>query len=98
MRLNTDYYLANAAIIKDAFIKIGFETYGGDNSPYVWVKSPEHKSSWELFSTFLNEFGFSTTPGSGFGDKGEGFIRLTGFNSRENTEKAMKRLVSGYKK
>lgn len=98
VKSNTDYYLENAKIIKDAFKKIGFETYGGDNSPYVWVKSPDGKTSWELFSIFLNEYGFSTTPGSGFGNKGEGFVRLTGFNSRENTEKAMNRLVSGSNK
>ncbi len=93
----SDYYLGNAKIIKDAFEAIGFKAFGGVNSPYVWACSPEDVDSWELFNLFLGRFGFSTTPGSGFGSAGDGFVRMTGFNSRENTEKAMSRLVEGYK-
>lgn len=90
----TDYYMGNAAIIKSAFSKIGFNAYGGDNSPYVWVSAGADKDSWQIFEQLLHICGFSTTPGSGFGTKGEGYIRLTGFNSRENTEIAMSRLVA----
>lgn len=92
----TDYYIANAALIKDAFRKIGYKAYGGDNSPYVWVSTGNGKDSWQIFDELLQNCGFSTTPGSGFGTKGEGYIRLTGFNSRENTEKAMSRLIERY--
>lgn len=92
----TDYYMDNAALIKDAFSKIGFKAYGGDNSPYVWASAGNGKNSWQIFEDLLYNCGFSTTPGSGFGTKGEGYIRLTGFNSRENTEKAMSRLIKRY--
>ena len=89
-----DGYLANAALIRDTFEEMGFKAFGGKNSPYVWVSAGNGLGSWELFDLFLNDYGFSTTPGCGFGTKGEGYVRLTGFNSRENTEKAMGRLKS----
>ncbi|MDE6771430.1 MAG: LL-diaminopimelate aminotransferase [Muribaculaceae bacterium] len=93
VRATTDYYLGNAALIKEAFETIGFKSYGGDNSPYVWTSPCDGRDSWEIFNMFLYEIGFSTTPGSGFGSMGDGFVRLTGFNSRENTEKAMSMLM-----
>ena len=92
VKANSDYYLENAKLIAETFRKIGFSVYGGENSPYVWVKSGKGEDSWSLFGRFLHDYGFSTTPGSGFGSKGEGYVRLTGFNSRENTLKAMSRL------
>ena len=91
----TDYYLGNAALIRKALTEKGFLAFGGENSPYVWAKGPEGSDSWKLFEELLNNYGFSTTPGSGFGSQGEGFIRMTGFNSRENTEKAMRKLTEG---
>jgi LL-diaminopimelate aminotransferase len=97
VKRNTDYYMRNAEIIRDTFRKIGFKAYGGENSPYVWATSGDGRDSWELFTFFLENFGFSTTPGSGFGSKGEGYVRLTGFNSRENTEKGMSRLLERMK-
>ncbi len=97
VKANSDYYLENAALIADTFKKIGFAVFGGTNSPYVWVSSKGKEDSWELFSRFLHDYGFSTTPGSGFGSNGEGYVRLTGFNSRENTMKAMTRLLEGKK-
>ena len=84
-----DYYLGNAGLIKEKFIEAGFSAYGGVDSPYVWVKGHSVKDSWEMFDSCLEHGHFSTTPGIGFGPGGEGYIRLTGFNSRENTEKAM---------
>ncbi len=93
----TDYYLGNAKIIKAAFEEIGFKAFGGQDSPYVWASAGDGRDSWELFGYFLHEFGFSTTPGSGFGSNGEGYVRMTGFNSRENTEKAMSRLIEKLK-
>lgn len=89
---NTDYYLGNAALLRKAFTKLGFETTGGENSPYVWIRDKEGRSSWELFELFLQRYNISTTPGIGFGSAGEGCLRLTGFNSRSNTEAAIRRL------
>lgn len=93
IKKNIDDYLANASLIRETFLKKGFLTFGGENSPYVWVRETGKTDSWDLFNYFLEEYGISTTPGSGFGRNGEGFLRLTGFNSREKTEEAMKRII-----
>ena len=90
---NVDYYLANAKIIREKMAEAGFAVYGGVNSPYIWVKSPGGEGSWELFEKCLKEANISCTPGVGFGSAGEGYIRLTGFNTRENTEEAMRRIA-----
>lgn len=88
----TDYYLRNASVIMESLKRKGFEVYGGLNSPYVWAKSQDYSDSWELFQILLEKFNFSVTPGVGFGSLGQGYIRLTGFNSYENTLKAMENL------
>ena len=93
MAANVDYYLANAKIIREKMAEAGFAVYGGVNSPYIWVKSPGGEGSWELFEKCLKEANISCTPGVGFGSAGEGYIRLTGFNTRENTEEAMRRIA-----
>lgn len=85
-----DYYLENAKIIKSAMKEVGFICVGGDNSPYVWVKAD--MSSWDLFDLILKKCGVVCTPGSGFGRCGEGYIRLSAFNFKENVEKAMERI------
>lgn len=92
VRKNIDYYLRNAALLSDAFRNMGYKTTGGSNSPYVWIKDKEGKDSWQLFDLLLSRCNISTTPGVGFGKAGEGCIRLTGFNSYENTLKAIERL------
>ena len=94
----TDNILENARLLKVLFEEAGWEVTGGTDSPYVWTKNPAGMSSYETFETILRECGVSTTPGSGFGDEGEGFIRLTGFNSKENTLKAVGRLGEWLKK
>lgn len=94
VRKASEYYLENARIIKAAFSKLGFKAYGGENSPYVWTSPADGRDSWDIFENLLYKYHISTTPGSGFGKKGQGYIRLTGFNSRENTEKAMAALIS----
>ena len=86
------YYLENARIIKDAFESIGIKAYGGVSSPYVWAKIPEGKTSWEFFDELLEKAGVVTTPGAGFGKNGEGYIRLTAFNTREATVEAMENI------
>lgn len=90
------YYLGNARIIKSYMQDAGYKVFGAENSPYVWASLDNGISSWELFDEILNRHGISTTPGSGFGSAGEGYIRLTGFNSRENTFTAMKKLVGAF--
>jgi len=86
------YYMTNARIIREGLQSLGLRTYGGVNAPYIWVKTPNGLSSWEFFDKLLNEANVVGTPGSGFGPSGEGFLRLTAFGSRENTEKAMDRI------
>lgn len=92
IKKNIDIYLSNARYIRQAMEKAGFEVYGGENSPYVWMRLPEENDSWALFERLLNEAEVSSTPGIGFGECGAGFIRLTGFNTPENTRTAMERI------
>lgn len=89
---NINYYLENAKIIRESLSDLGLKTYGGVNSPYIWIKTPKNMNSWEFFDVLLNEANIVTTPGSGFGPCGEGYIRLTAFNTLENTKEAMLRL------
>jgi len=86
------FYLENAKIIREELINSGLSVYGGVNAPYVWVKTPNNLSSWEFFDQLLEVVNIVGTPGSGFGAAGEGYFRLSAFNSRENIEVAMKRI------
>ncbi len=90
---NIAYYLNNAKIISDGLKDAGFEVYGGVNSPYIWMKTPNGLTSWEFFDLLLEKTGVVGTPGSGFGIGGEGYFRLTSFNTKENTQKAVERIV-----
>ena len=90
-----DYYLNNAAIILKAMTEAGFSCTGGTNSPYIWVKTGT--DSRATFDKILNEAGVVVTPGTGFGRCGEGFIRISAFNSLENVEKAMGRISEALK-
>lgn len=85
------FYKANAAILKSTFEGLGFDTYGGENAPYVWVQFPG-RASWEVFAEILEKADIVTTPGSGFGPGGEGFIRASAFGSRANIEEAASRI------
>ncbi len=85
-------YLQNAASLYHAFVQKGYRVWGSVNSPYVWLKTPEGTTSWAFFDQLLHQFHLVGTPGSGFGAKGEGFFRLTGFGSPEKTAEAVKRL------
>ena len=90
VRALVDGYLANAAIVRETLAKLGFAVTGGRNSPYLWVgvKSP----SWDFFDRLLSECQVVTTPGAGFGRAGEGYIRISAFNSRARVEEAMERI------
>ncbi len=92
VRALVDFYLANAKIIRESLTQLGLKSYGGVNAPYVWVQTPGKASSWDFFDRLLNETHVVTTPGSGFGKSGEGFFRVSAFNSRENVLEAMQRL------
>ncbi len=85
-----DYYLENARIILQAMNELGYECTGGQNSPYIWIDGKT--DSWGFFDLLLDKAGVVVTPGSGFGVCGEGYIRISAFNSRENVETAMKRV------
>ena len=89
---NINYYLENARIIREGLEKAGFKVYGGINSPYIWLKIPEGMSSWQFFDKLLEEANVVGTPGSGFGPHGEGYFRLTAFNTKENTIEAIERI------
>jgi LL-diaminopimelate aminotransferase len=88
------FYLENARIIRQTLSEAGMVVYGGINAPYVWVATPGGLSSWAFFDKLLNEVHVVGTPGSGFGAAGEGYFRISAFNSRENVIEAMDRIGS----
>ncbi|GAV75371.1 Aminotran_1_2 domain-containing protein [Cephalotus follicularis] len=90
------FYKENTKIIVETFNSLGFKVYGGKNAPYVWVHFPG-RSSWEVFSEVLEKTHVVTTPGSGFGPGGEGFVRVSAFGHRENILEACKRFKQLYK-
>ena len=86
------YYMANARIMKEALESTGLKVFGGENAPYLWVKTPGEVNSWKFFEQMLYEANVVGTPGVGFGPSGEGYIRLTAFGERADCEEAMKRI------
>lgn len=86
------YYMQNATLIREGLITKGFTVFGGENAPYIWLKCPAGIDSWTFFDRLLEECHIVGTPGVGFGSKGEGYFRLTAFNSREKTEEAIHRI------
>lgn len=90
-RENIDYYLRNARLLKESLESCGYQVSGGANAPYVWMKIPDGYTSWSYFDYLLEKIHVVTTPGSGFGDSGEGFIRFSAFSSHENCVEAMER-------
>ncbi|MFA5046311.1 MAG: LL-diaminopimelate aminotransferase, partial [Paludibacter sp.] len=90
-----EYYLTNASLIRNELLSSGLKVYGGINSPYVWFKIPDNQTSWKFFNQLLYEHQVIGTPGVVFGTSGEGYMRFTGFNSRENTIEALNRIRKG---
>ena len=86
-----DFYLENAARLREGLEKVGIHVHGGVNAPYVWLKTPGDFDSWGFFDELLQKAHLVGTPGSGFGASGEGYFRLSAFNSRENIEAAVER-------
>lgn len=89
---NVAWYLGNAAIIREGLTNLGWKVYGGVNAPYIWFRTPDGSDDWHFFDRLLKEVQVVSTPGSGFGPAGHGFLRLTAFGSREDTVAAMQRI------
>ena len=87
------YYMENASIILEGLTHSGLTCYGGIDSPYIWVKTPATTSSWDFFDILLEKCHIVCTPGAGFGPAGEGYVRVTAFNSRQNTIRAVNRIA-----
>ncbi|MEO6907719.1 MAG: aminotransferase class I/II-fold pyridoxal phosphate-dependent enzyme, partial [Abditibacteriaceae bacterium] len=86
-----DHYMGNAKILRAAVSASGLKVWGGENAPYIWVQAPTGVSSWDAFDKILNEANVVVTPGAGFGSEGEGYFRISAFNSRENAEEVARR-------
>jgi len=90
------YYLTNAKIVRDELIRLGFEVYGGINSPHIWFRTPDKIGSWKFFNELLFRCNIVGTPGIFFGNRGDNFMRFTGFSSREDTLEAMEKFKKYY--
>ncbi|ERN40876.1 LL-diaminopimelate aminotransferase [Rubidibacter lacunae KORDI 51-2] len=91
------FYLENARIVREQLAAAGLSVYGGVHAPYIWIKTPDGMTSWDFFDKLLNKAYVVGTPGSGFGAAGEGYFRISAFNSRENVETAMQRVTEMFR-
>jgi LL-diaminopimelate aminotransferase len=94
VRVLIDHYMGNAKLLRDAAVDAGLKAFGGIDAPYIWVKTPDGQTSWQMFDRMLRELNVVITPGAGFGAQGEGYFRISAFNSRENAEEVARRLKS----
>ena len=92
VRALIDHYMTNAKLLRAAAVDSSLEVFGGINAPYIWIKTPRGLTSWEMFDTMLREINVVVTPGAGFGAQGEGYFRLSAFNSRDNAKEVARRL------
>lgn len=92
VRKTIDYYMANARMMRTALQQIGYDVTGGENAPYLWVKTPDNLSSWQFFNHLLSQAQVIVTPGIGFGPNGEGYVRLTAFGKQEDCSTAIQRI------
>ncbi|MCR5177276.1 MAG: LL-diaminopimelate aminotransferase [Anaerovibrio sp.] len=97
VQASIDYYMENARLIRDGISEVGITCFGGVNSPYIWLKTPNNMPSWDFFDKLLNDVNIVGTPGAGFGPCGEGYFRLTAFGSREKTKEAIERIKHNLK-
>ncbi len=89
-----DFYMNNASIMRNKLIQAGFKVFGGLNAPYIWIRVPDRMTSWDFFDYLLNKANVVGTPGSGFGLAGEGYFRLSAFNTLTNVNTAMERIIN----
>jgi LL-diaminopimelate aminotransferase len=87
-----EHYMGNARILREAAQSLGMKVWGGEHAPYIWIQAPNGLGSWEVFDRMLNEANVVITPGAGFGKQGEGYFRISAFNSRANVEEVARRL------
>ena len=92
VRQTINYYMDNARLMKEDLEACGLQVYGGENAPYLWVKTPDGLSSWKFFEKLLYEVYIVSTPGVGFGPSGEGYLRLTAFGDHKDTLEAIQRI------
>ena len=92
IRATIDYYMTNARIIRQSLQGFGLQVFGGENAPYIWVRTPNGTDSWSFFDRLLREAQVVTTPGAGFGAAGEGYIRITAFGTHKSSIEAMERV------
>ncbi len=92
-----EFYLENAKLIREGLTALGLKVFGGVNAPYVWIKTPGNLTSWQFFDELLSTANVVGTPGSGFGAAGEGYFRISAFNSRENVNEALRRIKATVK-
>ena len=97
VRETIQYYMDNARMMRDTLIRLGLKVYGGENAPYLWVKTPDGTDSWKFFEQMLYGAQVVCTPGVGFGPSGEGFVRLTSFGNHEDCERALSRISTWMK-
>ena len=89
--------MENAAKMLATLRSLGYEVYGGENAPYIWLKTPDGSSSWQFFEELLYGANVVCTPGVGFGPSGEGYVRFTAFGSHERTDEALRRIAAWQK-
>ena len=90
------FYMENARRLREGLGRAGFTLFGGIHAPYIWMRTPRGMGSWEFFDRLLQEAHVVGTPGAGFGPSGEGYLRLSAFNSRENVDDAVDRLCRAF--
>jgi LL-diaminopimelate aminotransferase len=92
IRALIDHYMGNARILRETFAEAGMAVFGGVNAPYIWVKTADGLTSWQMFDRILRDLSVVITPGAGFGAQGEGYFRVSAFNSLENAQEVARRL------
>jgi LL-diaminopimelate aminotransferase len=90
------FYMENARRVREGLAAAGFTVFAGEHAPYIWMRTPDGLTSWEFFDRLLNEASVVGTPGSGFGPSGEGYFRISAFNSRENVDEAISRIRQAF--
>jgi LL-diaminopimelate aminotransferase len=93
VRALIDFYMNNAKLLRAGLINAGLKCFGGENAPYLWIETPKKIPSWDFFDQLLTKAHVVCTPGSGFGAAGEGYVRLSAFNSKENVQEAVERIA-----
>ena len=86
--------MGNARLIRTHLADMGYQVYGGQNAPYIWMQTPDRAASWDFFDHLLQNAYVVGTPGAGFGPAGEGYFRLSAFADRQNVHQAIDRIKS----